>query len=281
MGIIGIIAVLLLPRVFDSIEEKQYDTARKVILKNIGDAVKLVALNSDIRSAENSEDFVENYLSKEIKMLKTCSNENLRECGIETGTNKIFTVNEQRATMPITINDLAPNMSKGTYIDPSEKSYGFVMPNGYSFNLFYNKSCISDNKSSAMFFQDRMCLNVIYDINGLSSPNQMGKDIGFVTVLYPNSIEMHTVAPNVYKVNSSDANFYTAPSICAKLGAEYKVPEKDELMAMYFNFNLLNLNSDYLSSTSIDNETSWVMGSNSGWITPYLKTRGARLRCVK
>ena len=73
LGIIGIVAVLLLPRAFDYIEEQQFDAARKVVLKNVGEAVRLVSLNTDIRSANDAEDFVENYLRKELKILKTCN----------------------------------------------------------------------------------------------------------------------------------------------------------------------------------------------------------------
>ena len=280
LGIIGVVAVLLLPRVFDYIEEQQFDAARKVVLKNVGEAVRLVSLNTDIRSANDAEDFVENYLRKELKILKTCKNEKLRECGIETNENGIFTVAETRTTMPRVINDLAPKVSNGSYIDTNAESYGFVMTNGYSANLFYNKNCISDNKDSAHYVQDMMCVNIIYDLNGLARPNQVGKDIGFVTIFYP-GVEMRAVSPNVYKTNSSDANFYTSASVCAKLGKEFRAPDRHELGGMYFNYYLLGLTNDYQSSTSYNEDNNWVMGSTRGWITPYQKTRGARLRCVK
>ena len=280
LGIIGVVAVLLLPRAFDYIEEQQFDAARKVILKNVGEAVRLVSLNSDIRSANDAEDFVENYLRKELKILKTCKNEKLRECGIETNENKIFTLNEARVTMPRVINDLAPNISKGTYIDPSEKSYGFVMVNGYSVNLFYNNNCTgNDVNASTMYFQDRMCINAIYDINGLGAPNQMGKDIGFVTIFYP-GIEMRAVAPNFYKTMYY-GSFLSAPSTCAKLGKGFHVPERDELGAMYYNYYLLDIEgSTYMSSTAASNNNVWVLNSSVGAIVQRPSSTIA-LRCVK
>ena len=282
LGIIGIVAVLLLPRAFDYIEEQQFDAARKVVLKNVGEAVRLVSLNTDIRSANDAEDFVENYLRKELKILKTCNNEKLRECGIETKENGIYTIAETHTTMPTTINDLATNMSKGTYIDPSAESYGFVLSNGYSANLFYNKNCISDNKDSAHYVQDMMCeILIIYDLNGLSSPNQVGKDIGFVTIFYP-GIEMRAVSPIIYNNNTNGATFYTVSKLCANINSKLKGPDKEEAQAIYINnFALGGAVASYITTTSADLDYAWTMSASSGFLNKYEKNRGSWFRCVK
>lgn len=282
LGIIGVVATLILPRVFDFIEEQQFDTTRKVVLKNFGEAVRLISLNSDIRSAKDAEDFVENYLKKELKILRTCQNNNLRDCGIETNENEIFTVAESRTTMPRIINDLAPNMSNGSYIDPQAESYGFVVANGYSANLFYNRNCVGDDKNTAHYVQDRMCVNIIYDLNGLESPNQVGKDIGFVTIFYP-GIEMRAVGPVVYNNNTNGATYHTVSSLCSNINKKLKGPDKEEAQAIYINNFALggSITGSYITTTSADVDNAWTISASSGFANKYQKTRGSWYRCVK
>ena len=173
IGIIGVVAAMTLPTVINETRDKEYAAARKKALATIGEAVRLITIQGDIRYAENAGDFVENYLKKQLQIVKTCSNSNLRDCGIETEPNKMVSLAEKKMTMPTTINDLAPGMSNGLATDPASTSYGFVMSNGYSVNLFYNPSCLSDNKDANHWGQDRVCVNAIYDMNGLGQPNEV------------------------------------------------------------------------------------------------------------
>ena len=222
------------------------------------------------------------FLRKELKILKTCKNEKLRECGIETNENGIFTIAETRTTMPRVINDLATNMSNGSYIDTKAESYGFVLPNGYSANLFYNKNCISDNKDTAHYVQDMMCVNIIYDLNGLNSPNQVGKDIGFVTIFYP-GIEMRAVSPIIYNNNTNGATFYTVSEKCSNKNPKLKGPDKEEAQAIYINNFALggSITGSYITTTSADLDYAWTMSASSGFLNKYEKNRGSWFRCVK
>ena len=91
-------------------------------------------------------------------------------------------------------NELSPYLSKG------DSSYGFVMSNGYSVNLFYRPSCKSWQTAayitnSAM---QTVCINIIYDMNGKTGPNQIGKDIGTVTVIDP--VQPIAAGLNIYSV---------------------------------------------------------------------------------
>ena len=142
------VAALILPAVINETRDKEYAAARKKALASIGEAVRIITIHGDVQSAKNAEDFVENYLKKHLQIAKTCGNNSLRDCGIETDANKIISLSGKNMTMPTKISELAKSMSYGETIDPSSKSYGFVMANGYSVNLFYTPSCMSDDKDA-------------------------------------------------------------------------------------------------------------------------------------
>ena len=281
IGIIGVVAAMTLPTVINETRDKEYAAARKKALATIGEAVRLITIQGDIRYAENAQDFVENYLKKQLQIVKTCDNNNLRDCGIETEPNKMVSLAEQKMTMPKTINELAPGMSNGLAIDTASTSYGFVMSNGYAVNLFYNPSCLSDNKDANHWGQDRVCVNAIYDMNGLAQPNEVGKDIGFVTILYPD-VRTIAVAPDVYKQNAAGANFDNAGASCTNQNKENTLPNRDELLAMYYNANLLGITSGgYWSASQASAELGWYQGFGNGHRYRSAKSNGGSVRCVR
>ena len=221
LGIIGVVAALVMPMVLDNINERKYTSARLKALKTIGEAVRNITVTEGIGNASNAEDFVENHLKKQISIIKTCKNNDLRSCGIETTSNAITTLSEPhtKITMPRKIGDLVKAIGSDV-TDENSTSYGFVMSNGYSVNLFYNPNCLSDNKDANHLGQDRVCINAIYDMNGLAQPNEVGKDIGFVTVIYPD-IESVAYAPDVYKHKAQGATFDNAADICHNLDVNF------------------------------------------------------------
>ena len=281
IGIIGVVAALTLPTIINETRDKEYAVARKKALASIGEAVRIISIHGDVQSAKNAEDFVENYLKKHLQIAKTCGNNSLRDCGIETGANKIISLAGKKMTMPVKISELAAGMSSGDAIDPSSTSYGFVMGNGYAVNLFYNPSCMSDNKDANHWGQDRVCVNAIYDMNGLKGPNKVGKDIGFVTIMYPD-VRTTAVAPDVHKRNTQNASFYNAGASCAALDKEYTLPNRDELLAMYFNGNLLGITSGYYwSASEASAELGWYQYFYNGYRGRYAKSGVDNVRCVR
>ena len=275
------VAALTLPTIINETRDKEYAVARKKALASIGEAVRIISIHGDVQSAKNAEDFVENYLKKHLQIAKTCGNNSLRDCGIETDANKIISLAGKNMTMPVKISELAKGMSSGDAIDPSSTSYGFVMANGYSVNLFYNPSCMSDNKDANHWGQDRVCVNAIYDMNGLGQPNEVGKDIGFVTIMYPD-VRTTAVAPDVHKRNAQAASFYNAGASCTTLDKEYTLPNRDELLAMYFNGNLLGITSgNYWSASEASAELGWNQNFNNGNRNRNAKSNVNNVRCVR
>ena len=281
IAIIGIVATIILPTINKDIKDKQYEVARKKILATLGESIKQISIQGEIKDANNSQEFVENVLGHYLKIIQNCNNDNLRACGIETKENKILTVNEIKTTMPKQIADLGSDISNTQYLDKTSKSYGFVMADGYSINLFYNPNCRSNIIEIAHNSFDMICVNAIYDMNGLSGPNQFGKDIGTITVMYPDN-ESIAIAPVPYPTGNSMDNFYNSNEICTKLGGNYSVPDKNELTALLFNGNYTGVKTCSWGSTSSaenDNSKYWIQCGSSRSTTS--KTNSAHIRCVK
>ena len=282
LGIIGVVAAMILPTVINTTRNKEYAAAKKKIMHTIGEGTKMLVVQGEMRSASSAEDFVENQLKRTIKIIQTCKNDNLRGCGIETRPNKIYDLSENPTTMPTKFGDLAEGINSSGNIDVNSTSYGFVMSNGYAVNLFYNPNCKTDDPDANHWGQDRVCVNIIYDTNGLGEPNQVGKDIGFVTMLYPDE-STQTVAPDVYNKNATPSDFHHADSACKALDKSLSVPSRDELLSMYINSKMSGIAPGYYwSSSSATGELGWRQSFNSGY-----RYRGAMsdatggVRCVR
>ena len=271
---------MTLPTVINETRDKEYAAARKKALATIGEAVRIITVHGEISSGKDAEDFVEHYLKKQLSIAKTCSNNDLQACGIPA---EITSLSDRKMTMPTRINDLSPYMSNGYTIDTASKSYGFLMSNGYSVNLFYNPKCLSDNKVGGHYVQDMVCVNAIYDMNGLRKPNTVGKDIGFVTILYPDESSI-AVAPDVVKQDARRTTFDDAGASCTAQNKEYTLPNRDELLAMYYNANLLRIpstNPPYWSATQASAELGWTQDFSYGHRTMNTKSKIFNVRCVR
>ena len=282
LGIIGIVAALTMPSLINNANDRKYRGARQKALATIGGAVRNITVTEGIGNAVDAEDFVENHLRKQIQIAKTCKNNDLRSCGIETNPNAITTLTEPKTniTMPTKIGDLANQISNGETINVNSASYGFVMSNGYSVNLFYNPNCLPDDDINN-YGQDRVCVNAIYDMNGLARPNEVGKDIGFVTVIYPDE---HVVAyaPDVYEKNAANASFDGAAESCQNQDKDLSVPNKDELLSMYYNARLLRIiGGDYWSASDSTATLAWSQSFNNGPRLRFSKSYSNLLRCIQ
>ena len=251
LGIIGVVSAIVIPAIITDIQGKQYSVARKKALATIGEAGRQIAVNGEMGNAVDAEDFVENYLKRQLKMVKTCKNDDLKACGIETDTNKILSFHKAKRTMPKKWIDLAWGVSANGAIDTNAKSYGFISPDGFAVNLFYNKNCQAETEGLGGYpMAPKVCVFAIYDMNGLRKPNQVGKDIGFVSVFYPTEHAV-AVAPEYIKTEVLSGSFEKAQEACGKLkGAT--LPNIEELTSLYLSGTLhdMVINGDNWSSTT-------------------------------
>ena len=173
LTIISIVVILLLPKVFENIHEREYSVARKKALIIIGEAGRQIAIDGNMNSASNANEFVNKYLKEKINIIKTCTPSEFKECGLPEKI-KVINASNSNQYKEIYMPKNGPGLSE--YI-PNTNSYGFVLNNGYSVDLFYNPNCTANVTSIFTATEYKfnvgsfVCINAIYDMNGKKKPN--------------------------------------------------------------------------------------------------------------
>ena len=136
-----------------------------------------------------------------------------------------------------------------------------------------------------------MCANFVFDLNGSKGPNKAGKDIGFITAIYPNNPDV--VAPDILPAHGNDSSNYrfddesssavSASAICKAMGAEYRLPTITDLMAIsYNNRYLLGLPSlNFWSGSATGSSHAWGIRMDYGIRYVYPRSQANAVRCVK
>ena len=271
LTIIGVVAAITLPSLTGNINERTWNTQRKALYARFSQAIALMpALNGygvlkeeSSAGASDAEDtaaetFVTSGLSSVLKINNICDNEHLEDCGI---VSKITTLAGSQIDFPDTMGNLN-SLMVGAQSTATEsisildtKAAAFETQNGESIAVYYNPNCVGDLQnltwggSTGYFGQTRVCANFIYDLNGNKGPNTVGKDIGFMTLMYPSDPKISAPIPAQAALSggyamSGDNN---ATQACTAYDSEYRVPNMEELYSMFVNKNLLN--SAYTAST--------------------------------
>ena len=307
LTIIGVVAAITLPSLTGNINERTWNTQRKALYARMSQAIALMpALNgygklsgtiSDDGSQSVTEDtaaetFVTDGLSKVLKINNICDNEHLADCGL---ASKITSIKGDSLDFPFDMNTLNSGIlsqnfaGHPSYNQLNTKAAAFETQNGESIAVYYNPNC-SINQAFTNYWnyvQPLFCANFLYDLNGNKGPNTVGKDLGFITVFY--AVDPMVVAPIPLMQNSATGvSQIAAGKECLNFSDDSRVPNKEELAAMYINKELIGnweAGGFYLSSsTDIYNgaPAAWTVDINHG--TMYktsLRTQGHALRCIK
>jgi len=220
LTIIGVVAAITLPSLTGNINERTWNTQRKALYARISQAISLMpALNGygigetlDETRNNAAEIFISSGLSRVLKINNVCSFDKLADCGI---SSQYTTMDAQIKDFPTTLLELNDtNIVAYEIKDPYLKAVGFETQNGESIALFYNPYCLLKSEETDDFVQPRICANFIYDLNGSKGPNTVGKDIGFISALYPT--DSVVVAPMPLSVNAQaeGVEWAQAVSIC-------------------------------------------------------------------
>ena len=311
LTIIGVVAAITLPSLTGNINERTWNTQRKALYARFSQALPLMdALNgygtlremTDSAGSTSIEDtaaetFVTSGLSKVIKINNICDNEHLEDCGV---TSKITTLNGSQIDMPTTMQELNEKMV-GSYSNIHDKfslldtkAAAFETQNGESITVFYNPHCLGSlneypkGAGGGFFMQPKICANFIYDLNGNKGPNTVGKDIGFMTALYP--FDALLVAPYP-AVRPLDGTYYltvdsgvSAAQACTNYDSEYRLPNADELAAMFINRELLksDVTGAFWSSSTFSSTGAWGQDIVIGTRDDFGKaTQQFQVWCVK
>ena len=279
LTIIGVVAAITLPSLTGNINERTWNTQRKALYARFSQAIALMpALNGygtlDETTDTAAETFVTAGLSKVLKINNICDSEHFKDCGLP---EKLITYSND-VISPI------PNNLQDFYSDFSlpVKAAAFETANGESILVYYNPSCVSSTPNWQRISKE-MCANLLYDLNGVKGPNTMGKDMGFMSMLY--SVSSVVVAPIPTTSDVIGASYRDASNKCRNF-EDARMPNKEELASLMYNKSLLgnfalNVSDHYWSSSFFDKDNAWLLGAD-GVYRNYSKDYSVGVvRCVK
>ncbi len=303
LTIIGVVAAITLPSLMANINERTWNTQRKALYARLSQAIAMMpqlngygeyeGTNTDgVVSATKdtaAEAFLTEGLSKVLKINNICDATHLADCGVAPAYVNLI---GSTISWPKNLSELN-NMFTDTYVwcevsyvNPQKNintnAAAFETLSGESVALYYNPSCQPDMDeiSGHHYVQTKMCANFIYDLNGTKGPNTVGKDIGFISAIYPTD----TVVVAPLPVKSTDVNNYLYPAaltICSSVDG--RLPNRDEAVAFFINKELLGIKNAGLWTTSMaGNGQVWYQNIDAGyrqtWPRDEVRTR---VRCVK
>ena len=267
LTIIGVVAAITLPSLTGNINERTWNTQRKALYARFSQAIALMpALNGYGTLTEDesgnviedtaAETFVTNGLSKVLKINNICDSEHLEDCGI---TSKMIDMNGSTISpLPTTLYDMNSKFAINADLWGEEvsilntNSAAFETANGESILVFYNPYCRSDlanqGESARRSSMNCMCANFVYDLNGTKGPNTVGKDINFISVLYPSDSEVVSISPVGY-ANPSTGTQIESNKFCEATYAGTRAPNYDEAAALFYNRYLIG--NYYIVTSSI------------------------------
>ena len=299
LTIIGVVAAITLPSLTGNINERTWNTQRKALYARFSQAIALMpALNGYGTVKEESssgagdavdtaaETFITSGLSKVLKINNICDSEHLEDCGLPA---KITPMSGSAFDLPVDITNFNSLVTSVDNLFPgwsyNTKAAAFETANGESILVYYNPYCKSFLSFSGERFSAKpfVCANFVYDLNGAKGPNTAGKDIGFLSVLYPT--DSVVVAPLPYINNSTNAvTRENLSKACSITDEGYRLPNKEELVSMFINKYLIgNMNYERYWSSSLNSSTSegWYMNLNNGALSYVYDDESSWVRCVK
>ncbi len=307
LAIIGIVAAITLPSLLVNVNEKAWDAQKKALHARMAQAIGQMNTlggygtytedgDGAVTADTAAESFILDALSKVYKINNVCGPDKLSSCGIPSKITTLDAVSE--ITFPTKMSELNSKLLNGIHSKNEDgdmadtKAAAFETVNGESIAVFYNPLCSSDT-TTVNYTQNKMCVNFIYDLNGSEGPNQVGKDVGFITAFYNRNPVV--VAPVPYNkdytqpVPSYTANSQTidASSACKAQGEDLRLPDKDEASSLYVNSPLINLGAstyNYWTSSIISlgaTGSAWGQGFSTGFRSPYSRSGTNYVRCIK
>ena len=300
LTIIGVVAAITLPSLTGNINERTWNTQRKALYARMSQAIALMPsvngygkLSEDASGSVTEDTAAETFLtaglSKVLKINNICDSEHLEDCGIP---QKVTKMNGEQAfaSFPKTLLDFNEEFAVSyaysgdreySYSQINTKAAAFETQNGESIVVYYNPNCSSDKTLfDFLYAQSLMCANLVYDLNGSKGPNTVGKDIGFMSVVYAS--DSVVASPKPLQPTGQDGDYQAAVSFCRNNRDNARLPNIEELMAIFYNKNLLGVSTFAMWSTTKDsNGNNWMLRLWSGTIGRIGMDTEREIYCVE
>lgn len=177
LGIIGVVAAMTIPTLLININEKVWENADEVFVNRFNEAMRLMNVDQNIAGYASTKDFV-NAFSKYMKIANICDKDNLENC---FGSTFEFEGTE------FSTNDINSSARFGLE-DWETEIVGLQFYSGVDALLAYNKNCVSADKYSNSTSEATKCTALLYDVNGISKPNIVNRDIKKYNVTSINNV---------------------------------------------------------------------------------------------
>ena len=321
LTIIGVVAAITLPSLTGNINERTWNTQRKALYSRLSQAIALMdsvkgygmgnisSNNNDyggVLDAPNAaETFVTNGLGKVMKINNICDNAHLSDCGLPAQINRLGGAGKLNLSDFTYLHGLNEFFSRAGCERPQgivTKAAAFETANGESILVHYNPLCKYQSTTWGANYGNAhivniMCANFVYDLNGKKGPNTIGKDMGFITLLYPTDSQL--IAPMPASKDSTRATWANAARTCTSQDSEMRLPNIYELGSLGTNAKFMdtafaNNTEYYWSATPYTTERAWTLKGEGGFdyimraydpgggtTTQTLKTQSNKVRCIK
>ena len=171
LAIIGVVAAMTIPTLVANYQQKSWDTAASVFNRRLGEALKVMNVNSNLAGFDSTQAFVDE-LGKHIKITRTCASDKLTDCFVET----IYT-----GADPIDTTKLKQAKNLNSTTDYGTETIGVQFADGVSALIAYNKSIVNDPYSNEVVKVtgtdqktvglSTQALSILYDVSGAKTPN--------------------------------------------------------------------------------------------------------------
>lgn len=288
LTVVGIVTVLTLPALQANIQDMIFRVRKKVLHTRVAQAIPLMDTLKDFQSGE---DFVDKYRDL-VKVHMVCDGDKFFGCGLpqvyEDTAGMIHRMPRSWSQLNSKLVDMfyedAETGSVYEYHQEDFDSVAFITDNQESINLFFNPVCkVFDQKENPNYFSaSSVCINMIYDLNGIKPPNKVGKDIGFITIFKP--VDSVIVAPVPhYEDVSGKTQSEASGKACHLQKGSLRAPTDYELASMFVNSQLLSMHEGFYWSSSLFSATyAWYLWGATGLILrqPLDRSTEMDLRCV-
>ena len=297
LTIIGVIAAIILPNLLDTVNEKGWLTQKKVLYNRLNQAISLMpsmngygryvaeVKNGDVVTTAGVDNAAEVFITKGLKpnfqMKQVCAAEygasdtdirkTLKQCGIsekystQFGDTKNFPVNYSNLTPPF-------NFNNNDSLKAKTNVAGFITADDCSVAILYNPQAadeysVTDYYSYPMVTSDVLSAVFIYDLNGLSRPNKIGKDMGVFAVIFSSHPELYNVDPKLDDLQGTDS-LSGARRLCAyrDKSKSFHIPTLNEMYAIVATRTLISLPSNfYTVRRSMPTQTQYLNQEGNVW----------------
>ena len=284
LAVIGVVSAIALPALMQSVTDKEWDAKRKALHARMANAIGQIDdfksggtyttdTSGNVTADTLAESFLISKLSKVYKIKNICDSNHMTKCGMP---GSVTALDGRGRTMPKDTRELY-----GHWSGKKVKAAAFETVNGDKMAFYYNPDCRPAYASeTTRTHVTTFCMGFVYDLNGVSGPNQYGKDVGIIGVIYGEDPRPKVVAP-VVAYYPGEFPFYSeeegksADAVCKAKDEKYTLPSMYEataarVLSTFISYNVLCGAQTVLSST----QTSLGKSGNV-WAAGHADTRRA------